>query len=402
MSVELASLDHDALEKIIGPECYETALEYVRRKAVSQQIWTASQNALFGIVDGRYGDHYTPTVYLSRQGPVPEVNAARCNCAASYGCEHAAALLITAVTGATTAGTATAGGQATRGTGAGHAGAGRAGEGHAGVGRAGAGRAGAGRAGAGRAGDDSTWEGSLAVPRQAMRRHAWDASLESWLAAGREAGRTGEATLAIELTLEADQAGRPLVSRLPGQEHGLPGSLPVRLMARLVQPGKQGGWVGGSLSWGKLGGYGYYSGPSAIQTRLLRELVALYRTRVSYLDGKTRDRAAVLREFKEGTDPVFLISLKAGGFGLNLAEADYCFLLDPWWNPATEAQAVDRTHRIGQTRNVIVYRLIARDTIEEKVMALKARKGELFASVVNEGNVFGGRLDEEDIRGLLA
>jgi SNF2 family DNA or RNA helicase len=121
-----------------------------------------------------------------------------------------------------------------------------------------------------------------------------------------------------------------------------------------------------------------------------------------YLDGKTRDRAAVLREFKEGTDPVFLISLKAGGFGLNLTEADYCFLLDPWWNPATEAQAVDRTHRIGQTRNVIVYRLIARDTIEEKVMALKARKGELFASVVDEGNVFGGRLDEDDIRGLLA
>ena len=121
-----------------------------------------------------------------------------------------------------------------------------------------------------------------------------------------------------------------------------------------------------------------------------------------YLDGKTRDRAAVLRRFKEGTDPVFLISLKAGGFGLNLTEADYCFVLDPWWNPATEAQAVDRTHRIGQTRNVIVYRLIARGTIEEKVMALKARKGELFASVIDEGNVFGGSLDADDIRGLLA
>ena len=109
-----------------------------------------------------------------------------------------------------------------------------------------------------------------------------------------------------------------------------------------------------------------------------------------YLDGKTRDRAAVLRRFKDGADPVFLISLKAGGFGLNLTEADYCFLLDPWWNPATEAQAVDRTHRIGQTRNVMVYRLIAKDTIEEKVMALKARKAELFASVIDEGNVFGG------------
>ncbi len=76
---------------------------------------------------------------------------------------------------------------------------------------------------------------------------------------------------------------------------------------------------------------------------------------------------------------MFLISLKAGGFGLNLTEADYCFLLDPWWNPAAEAQAVDRTHRIGQTTQVMVYRLVAKDTIEEKVMALKASKAELFA-----------------------
>jgi SNF2 family DNA or RNA helicase len=121
-----------------------------------------------------------------------------------------------------------------------------------------------------------------------------------------------------------------------------------------------------------------------------------------YLDGKTRDRSRVIERFKAGADPVFLISLKAGGFGLNLTEADYCFLLDPWWNPATEAQAVDRTHRIGQTRNVMVYRLIAKDTIEEKVMALKARKAELFASVMDDGNAFGGSLDADDIRGLFA
>jgi SNF2 family DNA or RNA helicase len=121
-----------------------------------------------------------------------------------------------------------------------------------------------------------------------------------------------------------------------------------------------------------------------------------------YLDGKTRDRAAELRRFKEGTDPVFLISLKAGGFGLNLTEADYCFLLDPWWNPATETQAIDRTHRIGQTRNVMVYRLIAKDTIEEKVMALKARKAALFSNVLDDGNAFGGSLDADDIRGLFA
>jgi superfamily II DNA or RNA helicase len=121
-----------------------------------------------------------------------------------------------------------------------------------------------------------------------------------------------------------------------------------------------------------------------------------------YLDGKTRRRADVVRRFKDGSAPVFLISLKAGGFGLNLTEADYCFLLDPWWNPATEAQAVDRTHRIGQTRNVMVYRLIARDTIEEKVMALKERKAELFASVMDDGNAFGSTLDADDIRELFS
>ena len=134
----------------------------------------------------------------------------------------------------------------------------------------------------------------------------------------------------------------------------------------------------------------------------VRERLDAAAVRYCYLDGKTRDRAAVLRHFKDGTDPVFLISLKAGGFGLNLTEADYCFLLDPWWNPATETQAIDRTHRIGQTRNVMVYRLIAKDTIEEKVMALKARKAELFANVIDDGNAFGGSLDADDIRGLLA
>ena len=121
-----------------------------------------------------------------------------------------------------------------------------------------------------------------------------------------------------------------------------------------------------------------------------------------YLDGGTADRAAVISSFTDGTAPVFLISLKAGGFGLNLTEADYCFLLDPWWNPATEAQAVDRTHRIGQTRKVMVYRLIAGGTIEEKVMALKARKAELFASVIDSDGAFSSALDADDIRALLA
>jgi superfamily II DNA or RNA helicase len=120
-----------------------------------------------------------------------------------------------------------------------------------------------------------------------------------------------------------------------------------------------------------------------------------------YLDGSTSNRAKVLRSFKEGSAPVFLISLKAGGFGLNLTEADYCFILDPWWNPAAEAQAVDRTHRIGQTRNVMVYRLIAKATIEEKVMALKARKAALFANVMDDDNIFGAALTAEDIQQLF-
>jgi len=133
----------------------------------------------------------------------------------------------------------------------------------------------------------------------------------------------------------------------------------------------------------------------------VRDRLAVEGIDYCYLDGRTRNRAAAVARFKEGDAPVFLISLKAGGFGLNLTEADYCFLLDPWWNPATEAQAIDRTHRIGQTRNVMVYRLIAHDTIEDKVMALNARKAKLFASVIDDGNAFGSALTADDIRGLL-
>ncbi|KRE91082.1 DEAD/DEAH box helicase [Arthrobacter sp. Soil764] len=120
-----------------------------------------------------------------------------------------------------------------------------------------------------------------------------------------------------------------------------------------------------------------------------------------YLDGSTRNRADVVSEFKNGSAPVFLISLKAGGFGLNLTEADYVFLLDPWWNPASEAQAVDRTHRIGQARNVMVYRLVAKDTIEEKVMALKTRKSQLFADVMEGDALAGGAITAEDLAGLF-
>jgi SNF2 family DNA or RNA helicase len=121
----------------------------------------------------------------------------------------------------------------------------------------------------------------------------------------------------------------------------------------------------------------------------------------AYLDGRTRNRDRVVQRFRDGEAPVFLISLKAGGFGLNLTEADYCFLLDPWWNPAAEAQAVDRTHRIGQTKTVLVYRMVSADTIEEKVMQLKARKTELFDSVLGDDGMAGTALTADDIRALL-
>ncbi|GAA4806951.1 SNF2-related protein [Nocardioides caeni] len=122
----------------------------------------------------------------------------------------------------------------------------------------------------------------------------------------------------------------------------------------------------------------------------------------TYLDGATRDRAGVIEEFRGGAAPVFLISLKAGGVGLTLTEADYVFVLDPWWNPAAEAQAVDRAHRIGQTQHVHVYRLVATETIEEKVMELKARKAELFAQVIDGDGAMSTSIGADDIRGLFA
>jgi SNF2 family DNA or RNA helicase len=120
-----------------------------------------------------------------------------------------------------------------------------------------------------------------------------------------------------------------------------------------------------------------------------------------YLDGRTRRRGEVVAEFKDGDAPVFLISLKAGGVGLTLTEADYVFVLDPWWNPAVEAQAVDRTHRIGQRRPVMVYRLVAEHTIEEKVMELKARKAALFAQVVDGDGIMSGAIGADDVRALF-
>lgn len=123
--------------------------------------------------------------------------------------------------------------------------------------------------------------------------------------------------------------------------------------------------------------------------------------RYAHLDGSTSHRQKVIDGFTSGEQPVFLISLKAGGFGLTLTEADYVFLLDPWWNPAAEAQAVDRAHRIGQVRQVFVYRMIAVGTIEEKVLELQRRKARLFTAVLDDEALFAQSLSANDIRGLF-
>ena len=264
---------------MIGTDCYEAALGYVRRKAVVRQVWLPGQNALSGLVHGRYGEFYMPTVYFSGQGPMLEVRGAQCSCDARYACEHAAALLVSAVEGgADTAGMPT-------------------------------------------------------VPRQARRPPSWDTSLESLLAVGHHARRPDEATLAIELTLVADLPQlhgqpRPLSARAPAAGPK-PAKLPVRLMARLVQPGKNGGWIGGTLSWGKLDSYGYFGGYPATQVRLLQELLALYRTRVNKPRYYSRDERSIeLSAFESGR--LWPLLDEAGQAGLQLVYGHKLGAVEPY------------------------------------------------------------------------
>ncbi len=122
-----------------------------------------------------------------------------------------------------------------------------------------------------------------------------------------------------------------------------------------------------------------------------------------YLDGSTRNRKQRVDRFQNDEYcRVFLISLKAGGVGINLTEADYVFLLDPWWNPAVETQAIDRTHRIGQTKKVFSYKLICKDTIEEKVLKLQEKKKALVSDLISPENNFFKQLDKEDVLDLFA
>jgi SNF2 family DNA or RNA helicase len=122
----------------------------------------------------------------------------------------------------------------------------------------------------------------------------------------------------------------------------------------------------------------------------------------AYLDGSTRNRGEIVSEFQQNTDlKVFLISIKAGGVGLNLTQADYVFILDPWWNPAVEQQAIDRTHRIGQDKKVFIYKFIAKDTVEEKILALQNRKKSLASSLITTEESFFKSLSKDDIRDIL-
>ncbi len=124
-----------------------------------------------------------------------------------------------------------------------------------------------------------------------------------------------------------------------------------------------------------------------------------------YLDGSTKaaDRQKAVAEFQENDEvKIFLISLKAGGVGLNLTAADYVYMVDPWWNPATEQQAIDRTHRIGQKKSVFAYKLICKDSIEEKILQLQQKKKSLSADLISDENGFVKKLTKEDVTYLFS
>lgn len=126
------------------------------------------------------------------------------------------------------------------------------------------------------------------------------------------------------------------------------------------------------------------------------------KTKYAYLDGGTKDREAAVNQFKNDAETrIFLISIKAGGVGLNLTEADYVFILDPWWNPAVEQQAIDRSHRIGQERNVFIYRFISKDSVEEKIVSLQNRKKKLSSALITTEESFVKSLSREDLSILL-
>lgn len=139
------------------------------------------------------------------------------------------------------------------------------------------------------------------------------------------------------------------------------------------------------------------------QLDIYRRYFLEHKIQFAYLDGATSKRGEVVREFQANKDiKLFLISIKAGGVGLNLTEADYVFILDPWWNPAVEQQAIDRTHRIGQNKNVFIYKFITKDTVEEKILALQKRKRKVADSLITTEESFVKSLTAKDIAEILS
>ena len=145
-----------------------------------------------------------------------------------------------------------------------------------------------------------------------------------------------------------------------------------------------------------------------IFSQFVRHLAILQKTfhhqkiKYAYLDGSTVNRQAQVELFQQDKSvTVFLLSLKAGGVGLNLTAADYVFILDPWWNPAIEAQAVDRAHRIGQQRTVFTYKFITKNSVEEKILDLQRSKQRLFNELITSEEGFVKSLTKEDILQLL-
>ncbi|CAN5245949.1 hypothetical protein BH09MYX1_BH09MYX1_48830 [soil metagenome] len=135
---------------------------------------------------------------------------------------------------------------------------------------------------------------------------------------------------------------------------------------------------------------------------LIRRAMEEDGVRYAYLDGSTKDRQGAVEQFQsDDGPPVFLISLKAGGSGLNLTAADTVIHFDPWWNPAVEDQATDRAHRIGQTKVVTMYRLIAKGTIEEKILELGGKKRELVGAVLSEDAGGAKKLTKQDLEDLF-
>ena len=135
---------------------------------------------------------------------------------------------------------------------------------------------------------------------------------------------------------------------------------------------------------------------------IMREFLDKENIMYEYLTGSTQNREEHVKNFKNNDDiKVFLISLKAGGFGLNLTEADYVFHYDPWWNPAVEMQATDRTHRIGQDKNVFVYKFITKDSVEEKILYLQEKKKQLVQEIISTDSSLLKNITQKDIEILF-